>query len=382
MEISLTEVETVIKAIHAAPLRLVIEFAGAGAQSLAWLHAVPGSSGTILEATDRYAAASLVKLIGFEPAHFASTEVARAMAGKAYWRARQLAPPNAPVAGLGLTAAIATDRIKRGEHRCCLSLCTAETFTHYTLTLNKGRRTRQQEENLISLLLLRAIARLGEVKHLPQPTLETGEILAEQTESVDWLAELLAGQVNWVAFNSDGAIGAGDRRPGIALLSGAFNPLHLGHRQMACTAAEMLGQEVYFELPLVNADKAPIAPTEARRRAAQFAGWGTLLFTNAPLFSQKAWLFPHSVFILGVDTVARLIQPRFYHNNPAEMLASFKTIRTAGCRFLVGGRLSGGDRFLTLNNLALPAGYRELFEEIPNFRVDVSSTAIREKSGS
>jgi hypothetical protein len=61
------------------------------------------------------------------------------------------------------------------------------------------------------------------------------------------------------------------------------------------------------------------------------------------------------------------------------MLASFKTIRTAGCHFLVAGRLRG-HHFLTLQDLELPNGYRELFEEIPDFRMDVSSTAIREGS--
>jgi nicotinic acid mononucleotide adenylyltransferase len=377
MDLSLADVAAAIQSIHAAPLQFAIEFAGAGAQGLAWLHAVPGSSHTILEATDRYATVSLVNLIGFEPAHFASPQVARAMTIKAYLKARHLAPQNPPVAGLGLTAAIATDRVKRGQHRCCLGVCTANTLTLYHLTLSKGQRTRQQEENLISLIMLRAMARPCGVDDLPQPALLPGETLTEQTEAVDWLAWVLAEEVNWVALLPDRQLNAGDTLPGIALLSGAFNPLHQGHRQLAAVATEILGQPVYFELPLVNADKAPIAPAEAHRRAAQFAGWGTLLFTRTPLFSQKAHLFPHSVFILGIDTVARLIQPRFYHHDPAKMLASFKAIRTAGCRFLVANRLSG-DRFLTLNDLDLPVGYRELFEEIPNFRMDISSTTIRE----
>jgi nicotinic acid mononucleotide adenylyltransferase len=172
---------------------------------------------------------------------------------------------------------------------------------------------------------------------------------------------------------------AGEILPHIALLSGAFNPLHEAHRRLAEAAAQILGQEVYFELALVNADKAPISLEEAQRRVAQFAGLGTVILTRAPLFSQKARLFPHSVFVLGIDTVERLIQPRFYHNDPAEMLASFKAIRTAGCHFLVAGRLRG-THFLTLQDLELPQGYRELFEEIPGFRMDISSTAIREGS--
>jgi nicotinic acid mononucleotide adenylyltransferase len=250
----------------------------------------------------------------------------------------------------------------------------------YALTLSKGLRTRQQEENLVSLLILRAIADVCDVSGLPQLALGEEEALVEHFEPIDLLARLLAGEVSWVAVTPDGQMAVGETLPGIVLLSGAFNPLHEGHRQLARVAARILEQEVYFELPLVNADKAPIDLAEAHRRMAQFAGQATVLLTCAPLFSQKAQLFPHSVFVLGIDTVERLIQPRFYHNDPAEMLASFKTIRVAGCRFLVAGRLSD-DRFLTLEGLELPVGYRELFEEIPKevFRVDISSTEIRER---
>jgi hypothetical protein len=43
-----------LTAIHATPHMMTMNFAGAGAQALAWLHSVGGSSRTILEATDRY----------------------------------------------------------------------------------------------------------------------------------------------------------------------------------------------------------------------------------------------------------------------------------------------------------------------------------------
>jgi len=377
MELTLADMEKPIQAIHAAPPMVVIEFAGAGSQALAWLHGVAGSSRTILEATDRYASASLVNLLGFEPAQFTSPQVARVMATKAYIRARQLANSNTPVAGIGSTATIVTDRTKRGDHRCCVAVCDAHGVTSYALTLAKGLRTRQQEENLVSLLILRAVANVCGVNDLPVPTLVGEEAFAEYFEPIDLLARLLAQEVDWVAVAPDGQMTTGEILSHIALLPGAFNPLHDGHRRLAGVAAKILGQEVYFELSLVNADKAPISLEEARRRVAQFAGIGTVILTRAPLFSEKAQLFPHSVFILGIDTVERLINPRFYHNDPAEMQASLKTLRTAGCRFLVAGRLRG-NHFLTLQDLELPNGYRELFEEIPDFRMDISSTAIRE----
>jgi hypothetical protein len=343
---------------------------------LAWLHSVAGSSRTVLEATDHYAAASLMSCIGYEPAQFTSPEVARAMATKAYIRARQLATPGVSVAGIGSTATIATDRTKRGDHRCCVAVCDSQGVTSYALTLTKGLRNRHQEENLVSLLILRAIADVCGVSDLPQPKLTHAETLIKHEEGLDWIARLLAGDVNWVLVAPDGQMTAGETLPGVALLSGSFNPLHVGHQRMAEAAEAMLGQPVYYELPLVNAEKAPLDAGEARRRLVQFSGWATVMLSRAPLFSQKAKIFPQSVFVLGVDTVERLIQPRFYHNSQEEMLAAFKGIRSAGCYFLVAGRLRG-ENFLTLHDLQMPLGFSQLFEEIPNFRVDISSTELR-----
>jgi hypothetical protein len=61
-----TQLEQIITTIHATPQKIVFEFAGAGSQALTWLHAVGGSSRTILEATDRYLAASRI-FQGAEP---------------------------------------------------------------------------------------------------------------------------------------------------------------------------------------------------------------------------------------------------------------------------------------------------------------------------
>ena len=50
------------------------------------------------------------------------------------------------------------------------------------------------------------------------------------------------------------------------------------------------------------------------------------------------------------------------------------------CRFLVAGRVVGDDdKFLTLADLAggIPDVLKDLFIPVPEFRVDISSTAIR-----
>jgi nicotinic acid mononucleotide adenylyltransferase len=257
-------------------------------------------------------------------------------------------------------------------------VCDAQGVTTYRLILAKGRRTRHEEENLVSLLILKAVADVCRVEGVPSLDLFETETLVADFEPIDWLTQLLAGEIGWVAISPDGQMRPGKTWPNIAFLSGAFNPLHNGHRRLAEVATKRLRQNVCFELPLVNAEKALLDLAEAQRRAAQFAGFATVILTQAPLFNQKAQLFPRSVFVLGIDTVERLWQPRFYHDDPLEMYAAFNAVQAAGCRFEVAGRWQR-DRFLTLQDLDIPTGYRELFAEIPevDFRVDISSTAIR-----
>jgi nicotinic acid mononucleotide adenylyltransferase len=322
----------------------------------------------------------LIDLIGFAPAQFTSAGVAQAMAVTAYQRASHLVDNAEPVVGVSCTATIATDRVKRGDHRCGVAVYDAASLRQYHLVLRKGQRTRQQEEQLVSLLIIKAIAAACQVNDELALELSAAEVLEEHFESVRLLPQMLAGEVAWLTISSAGNITRGETLSGVILLSGSFNPLHQGHRQLAEIAARRLQRPLFFELPLVNAAKGQIQPEETLRRSAQFIGFAPLLLTQAPLFSQKAELFPNSVFIVGADTAMRLLQPRFYHDDPAEMFAAFDTIQRQGCHFLVAGRVEPDeDHFLTMADVDIPAGYQDLFEQIPeaDFRLDISSSEIR-----
>ena len=361
----MNEIQTLIAALHDTPRQIVISFAGAGSQALAWLHSVGGSSRTVLESTDHYSPRSLSDLIGTPPSQFASPQVANTMATRAYLRACELSDPGTPVAGIGCTATIATDRKKRGNHRVCVSACTETGVLTYGLTMTKGRRSRQDEERLVSLLLLRIIAAVSQVPFDLSLPLLKGETVHDSQRHADLVERLLGGEFELVMAHPDGYFIPQRQRTGEIILSGSFNPLHNGHLELARTVSEKLGQSVSFELPLINADKAPIDSAEVYRRTAQFFQDDQHLFlTRAPLFNQKAQLFPRSTFVIGVDTADRLVQPRFYQDSIAKMAKAFDEIRTAGCRFLVAGRLRG-ERFLTLRDLELPPGYSEMFQEIP-----------------
>lgn len=374
------ELQALITRIHSTPHMMTLEFAGAGAQALYWLHSVGGSSRTILEATDRYSPPSLSEATGFIPERFTSPEVADALADHAYRRARQLKPDH-PVFGVGVTATIATDRTKRGEHRCLIAVRDPLGISSYELTLEKGARERDAEEELVSLLIIRAIAAASGLLFPPKLPLLPSEELFETFEAKDELRLLEAGDIEWLTLYPNGTITANELPTGKALLSGSFNPLHDGHRELARVASDFLKQPVIFELPLVNADKATIDLREARRRATQFLGFAPLILSQTPRFSDKALIFPGTTFVLGADTARRLVEFRFY-GAEKDTLAALKVLAETDSRFLVAAR-SGKETFETLEDINIPEQYRYLFWALPEvaFAMDISSTEIRQKNG-
>ena len=61
------------------------------------------------------------------------------------------------------------------------------------------------------------------------------------------------------------------------------------------------------------------------------------------------------------------------------MLTALAEMWALGCRFAVAGRVDSAGAFRTLDDIAIPDGFRPLFIPIPEgrFRADVSSTALR-----
>jgi hypothetical protein len=374
--------------MHERPTRLVYEFAGAGSRALAIVRSVAGSSRTLLEATDRYAPRSLQEVTGGVQGQAVSASVAGKLAEHARDRARVLAGPELPVAGVGVTATIATDREKRGDHRIWVAYSTSLGTRLQGVTLRKGRRDRSAEERLVALLALRMMAEAKGVLVQLKLDLHTDEPLRDELRPHPaWRAFFLGERpmlpldhlgvpcdaLPWAEAGGSQARGA----TGGVVIGGAFNPLHAGHLGMADAARRHLQRPLAFELSVVNADKPDLSEQEVFRRAQQFVGHAPLILTRAPRFDQKAALLPDSVFVLGADTAARVLEGRFYPQEGG-LRASLARVRAQAGRFLVAGRRLS-DSFLTLADLPIPDADRDLFEALPAeaFRADVSSSAIR-----
>ena len=375
------EIAKLVSEIHASPQRFVLEFAGAGSLALFWLHSQAGSSRTVLEAVDRYAALSTIDLLGAEPKRFVTKKTARLMAVHAYQRALRLSSGTAPVIGVGCSATIATDRRKRGKHTCRVCVIERNLCTQYALTFEKGTRERFQEENIVSKVIMAGIAKAcGLEPGIDLNLQKTEPLKIDSSPYKDPLDSLLAEEMRTINIVSNGHMQYDQIIDNVAVLSGAFNPMHAGHTQLARAAATHLRREVVFELPVINADKGALSHSEICQRLAQFQNNWRLLLTRQPLFANKAVYFRNSVFIVGYDTALRLLQSRYYHDNKAELRAALTTIRNAGCRFLVAGRI-WKEKFCQLTDLSIPSGFSDMFEALPedNFRVDTSSTEARKR---
>ena len=356
----------------------VIIVTGGGTSALTSLLSVPGASNTVLEAVVPYSAASLADRLCGEPAQAVSKETSRRMAEVAYRRALSLQKDGTLVAGIACTAAIATGRLKRGEHRCHVSAWTADGVTTYSLQLRKGLRDRVGEDAVIGSVIVKALAGAFEIESESPLDLDEAEQIQVEAETYeDPLGALMAGHISYVVVGRDGKMEA-DGPVGNALFPGSFNPLHDGHVDMAKVATDIVGSEVAYELSVVNVDKPPLDEEEVRARCEQFKGWAPVVISRAPVFHEKARLFPGRTFVIGTDTAERLVQPRYYDGSTARMLMALDETRRQGCRFLVSGRARGGV-FRTLSDIPLPEEFADMFSSIPEsrFRSDASSTELR-----
>jgi len=367
-----------IQAIHDSPPRAVFTAAGAGSQALADLLGVAGASRTLLEALIPYAADSFDELLGRRPEQYVAEDTGRRMAGRALARARHLRELEEwPLVGLGCTATIVTDRPKKGEHRAHVAAWTPAGLQSWTLYLEKGARDRAGEEGMVSGLLLNALAAASGLSEQLALPLGAGDRLSGDADDFRPAAEQLhRGDRLFFGILPEGRL---TTDPPAALLSGSFNPLHPGHTALADTAAALLGRPVAFEVSAVNVDKPPLSPDAVLDRLSQFAGRYPAYAGNAPTFVAKSRLYPGAAFVVGFDTAARVIEPRYYGGSEPAMLAALAEMRDRGNTFLVAGRADDEGVFRELPELSIPDGFAGLFRAIPArlFRHDISSTEIR-----
>ena len=342
--------------LHGSPWQGAVHLTGGGAGLLSELLAEAGASRTLIEARVPYAKASLEDLLGGQPDPACSAPTARALAMAAFQSARSFGAR--PAFGFGVTASLATDRPKRGACRAHLAVQTLSQTSQTQLSLS-GRRA-SQEAALVDCAWQTLLAALN-LGDAPRAKLE--QVAAPE----DWQA-LIAGKRRATPASGYPRL----------ILPGSFNPLHDGHQRMMAVAEARLGQAGVFELSVENPDKPLLDYIEIDRRRSQFQR--PLLLTRLPTFLEKAAEFPGATFAVGMDTLLRIADARYY-GGAAQRDAALAALLDFKTSFLAFGRLVDGT-FQGLSDAPLPEALRSICTEVPEneFRADLSSTELRRQA--
>ena len=226
--------------------------------------------------------------------------------------------------------------------------------------------------------------------------------LIEELFTPERFESLVAGSVESVPFlrATDGSLVQKQPTQEIALFPGSFNPLHIGHQQMASVAAKRLKRPIWFEISVSNVDKASLNYGDVIERLKQFENdryrtvaqepetdfepfcLGVVL-TGAATFEEKLQLFPDCVFVVGADTITRINDLRFYDDEKhrTDVLLSFAESlakRRQQQRFLVFGRWR--ENVFELDQVELAPELRDQCDFVSQleFEQRISSTELRD----
>jgi nicotinamide mononucleotide (NMN) deamidase PncC len=368
-----------IAALHAGPLRMSIVATGAAAGLQRLVTSVPGASATLLSSAFPYDQHALSDYLGFKPAQFASEETALAMAARAWRHAHELSlrrgdDPGTAI-GLAATGVIASNRAIRGEHRLFLAVRAGKGFLSAKVTFPK------REDGL---------SRLGR------------ELEAETADLLALNMALYAADLSQVGVAGDGLLGDLAERSGglLALLprpvtptvaplelspethvlfDGSFNPWHYGHEKIAAEVELRTGKKVAYVITDSHPDKGSVQAGELAARVAQFQLVAPILVTeNLRLYVDKADAHPGFARIIGADTLARVLDPKY--GVPTDEV--LRRLEASGASFFVADRPHGKDA-ATFDSLRarIPSHYLGMFTRLST-TADISSTVARQASAS
>jgi nicotinic acid mononucleotide adenylyltransferase len=280
--------------------------AGAGLQKI--IADEPGISSVFVGSAFPYKKHETDTFLGFEPAKYVSEETAMAIAMESFIRAKTVAYKEGKYdqkcVGLGLTASIASENVHRGEHQifCCTISDNGVTGYNKLLPKASGREARSKDDaaacrvaisELFEHLKNRDFRVLGwewvlEQVFFDRPVFTVNRRLKESSSNIKF--------------------------------PGSFNPPHAGHFDMSSkSSAALRGGKVDYLINIDSPHKPNISIIECLCRVAAFrasedfmTSANAIHFTKGqPLFLDKVGAYPTCKFIIGADTLNRILDPKW-----------------------------------------------------------------------
>jgi nicotinamide mononucleotide (NMN) deamidase PncC len=144
--------EAIAEALVVSGYQTAWVVSGGGSSAVATVLSVAGASVFMREAQIPYSAKALRAYGGLTCDALCSSRVAGAISRRAYARAEQFADGSYPCAGIACTAALQTNRERRGADRAHLAVAVKGRYFHRYLALDTGSRLEQ--EAVLSAALL------------------------------------------------------------------------------------------------------------------------------------------------------------------------------------------------------------------------------------
>jgi len=340
-----------INRINYSPYKVFLAITGGGQTFIGDYMKVSGASKTIVGAIIPYSQILFDKFLGVKQNQYCNEEAARKLARRSFIECISVGVDKEYAIGIGVTCSLVKEDERPGrQHKIFVSAHTKNITLVDSLILEQGR-TRESEEGLaeeVIFNLLKFITGTGEQRVF-----------------------ILKGYEDYKRNSFSKTENIETKNNTFLVYSGNFCPFHEGHKQIAELSQKIIGVPVTLELSVNNADKGLMDYIDLKNRV-KYLKYDYII-TDAPTFKDKVNAIRSQcdkpiVFTIGVDTWERVLQEKYAGPIP-ELIKFFKD---NDVKFLIFGR-----------NGKVPIGHEEIRiinKESDNFRLDISSTEIRNKN--